>query len=61
MIIEAFLDAPRMMRLADQAKLARAEIASEICRNQIARSPATADVHLCCGGAYQVTVTIERV
>jgi len=44
-----------MMRLADQAKLARAEIVSEICRNQIVRSPANADVHLCGGGAYQGT------
>jgi len=60
MIIEAFLDRPRMMRLANQANLARAEIVSEICRNQIVRSPG-ADARLGGGGAYQVTVGIERV
>jgi len=49
------------MRLANQANLARAEIVSEICRNQIVRSPAAANVRLGSGGAYQVAVGIERV
>ena len=48
------------MRLANQAKLARAEIVSEICRNQIVRSPAAADVRLGGSGAYQVTVGVKR-
>lgn len=34
---------------------------SKICRDQIVRAPAAADIHLGSGGAYQVAIGIERV
>jgi hypothetical protein len=41
--------------------VARKEAVSEICRDEIVRSPAAADVHPGSGGTYQVAVGIERV
>ncbi|SRR6266480_7976046 len=50
----------RRTSLADQAKVRRAGIFSKISGNQIIRTPASANVDLGSGGAYQISVGIER-
>ena len=50
-----------LRRTAPRNARRRAEAVSEICRDEIVRSPESPDVHPGSGGTYQDTVRIERV